>query len=557
MDSFPQPDTSEKPPKGLVWLLRALRSWLDYRDRGEIFTEAATAATNASPAFWIIVIVSAAIAALGLALDSASVVIGAMLVAPLLAPIVGLAMALAIGDGALAVETALIVLASTVVVILTSAALTAVLPVTFQTITAEISSRTRPTTVDLFIAAFSGLAGATVTVARKSRLGAAIPGVAIAVALVPPLAATGYGIGTGWNWQIIKGSLLLYSANLTGIVMSAMLVFLFVGMHRPEILELAARWAEETRDVSLSRAIRRTPGLRRLGMMSSVWARIGLVAGFVALVAIPLSSSLKVIARETRIKRAVNSAAAQFSQPGRSFIISRNVNVLPSRASVVLNVATTRWFADSARTAFEQRASEEAGEHVTLVLEQIPASSGDLTQLAQLVTPTEKSGVTGMASVSPARQINALREQASGVMQSVSLPDSVRIVGFDFTIAGSSETPVLNFAYLSGDSLTDQARQMILKEIQSSLGLEAVDLRPAHVAAAERIVTGTTGPAVDSIVELLNRYPSLQPELISGPRTPAALATGLRSLLPRVRDVEDTLNILNGRRAAAIRLRIR
>src|SRR5690606_20402813 len=158
--------------------------------------------------YWRVLVLSGAIATLGLALDSSAVVIGAMLVAPLLSPVVGLALSLAVGDGRLAVQTGVVVIGSTALVIGISALLTILLP--FQTITVEIAARARPTTLDLVIAIFSGLVGAVVTVARGSRLSAAIPGVAISVALIPPLAVAGFGVGIGWDSSLIWGSMLLY-----------------------------------------------------------------------------------------------------------------------------------------------------------------------------------------------------------------------------------------------------------------------------------------------------------------------------------------------------------
>jgi uncharacterized hydrophobic protein (TIGR00271 family) len=211
-------------------------------DRPAIFRESASAGTDNRLPYWMVLVLSGGIATLGLAINSSAVVIGAMLVAPLLAPVVGLALALAVGDGRLAAQTGAVVVGSTVAVVLTSAVLTVLLP--FQTITLEISARTRPTTLDLVIAVFSGLVGVVVTVARGSRLSAAIPGVAISVALIPPLAVAGFGIGAGWNVELIYGAMLLYGASLAGIVLSGMAVFLLVGMHRADVRDAARRWHE-------------------------------------------------------------------------------------------------------------------------------------------------------------------------------------------------------------------------------------------------------------------------------------------------------------------------
>ena len=95
-------------PDGRVqsFIDRVSDGWLSGRDRADVFTEAAGAATDAGIAYWVVLLLAGAIAALGLALNSSAVVIGAMLIAPLLSPVVGLGLSLAIGDGRLAVETA-------------------------------------------------------------------------------------------------------------------------------------------------------------------------------------------------------------------------------------------------------------------------------------------------------------------------------------------------------------------------------------------------------------------------------------------------------------------
>ena len=102
--------------------------------------------------------------------------------------------------------------------------LTIVLPP--QPVTAEILARTQPNYLDLLVALVSGAAGAYA--ASRKNLSAALPGVAIAAALVPPLCVVGYGLGTG-RIDIASGSLLLFLTNLASIVLASALVFLVMG----------------------------------------------------------------------------------------------------------------------------------------------------------------------------------------------------------------------------------------------------------------------------------------------------------------------------------------
>ncbi|WP_054531690.1 DUF389 domain-containing protein [Erythrobacter sp. SG61-1L] len=158
---------------------------------------------------------SAGIAILGLLLSSPAVVIGAMLLSPLMGPIIGLGFALATGDyvwmrqaaKALALGTAMSVALCALVVLLSP----------LQTVTAEIAARTRPNLFDLAVAFFSALAGAYAMI--RGREGTVV-GVAIATALMPPLAVVGFGLAT-WNGAVFWGALGLFVTNLLTIALTA------------------------------------------------------------------------------------------------------------------------------------------------------------------------------------------------------------------------------------------------------------------------------------------------------------------------------------------------
>lgn len=106
----------------------------------------------------------------------------------------------------------------------------------FHSITSEILARINPNLLDLGIALFSGLAGSVAVCRTAGASGVTtLPGVAIAVALMPPLCTVGYGMGSGWNTRIMGGAGLLFLTNLVAIVISAFAVFLLVGMNTQEV----------------------------------------------------------------------------------------------------------------------------------------------------------------------------------------------------------------------------------------------------------------------------------------------------------------------------------
>lgn len=482
-----------------------VREW----DRPAIYRDVADAAVEADLPYWTVLVLSGAIATLGLAIDSSAVVIGAMLVAPLLAPLTGFTLALAVGDGRLAVQSGTVVVGSALAVVLVAALLTAALP--FQTITLEISSRARPTILDLAVAVFSGLVGAVVTLARGHRLSAAIPGVAIAVALIPPLAVGGFAMAAGWRSDLIAGSLLLFGANLAGIVLSGVAVFLLVGMQRPDVVEAARGWHRDTTTRGPAGWLTRLPPGRFLDVFGSPSKRILMVAAFTAVVAVPLTESLRQIAREARVRRAVDAAEATFEEPGTVSIVSRRLAFEPDRTQVYLRVATTRWHGPDARHAFERAASAEAGEPVSLVLEELPVSTGDVDALTDLLQ-SEESG--GSATPPALPELLALaRARVRNAATALPFPPGVRPVGVEIVTSEAGE--LVRVGYLSAEPMEEQATQVLARALAEAVARTALRVEFAHVPAAPRRL-GASGATPDSLAAVLRRFPALRVELLAG-----------------------------------------
>lgn len=176
-----------------------------------------------SPRYAFMTMMSAGIAVLGLLLSSPAVVIGAMLISPLMGPILGLGFSLAVFDFA-ETRRSLTALASGAALAVAFTALI-VLASPLKAPTAEILARTRPNLFDLLVALFAALAG---TFAIVRGRGETIVGVAIATALMPPLAVVGYGLAT-WNMPVLAGSFALFITNLMTIALAATVVARFYG----------------------------------------------------------------------------------------------------------------------------------------------------------------------------------------------------------------------------------------------------------------------------------------------------------------------------------------
>lgn len=174
--------------------------------------------------YLLLMVLSTMLASLGLFLNSASVVIGAMVLAPLMAPIISLSMGLLRGDLALTQKSLATLVTGIVLALLFSATMAFLLP--YEKATAEILARTNPSILDLLVAVISGIAGAYAN--ARENIAKSMPGVAIAVALVPPLCVS--GIGLGWlNLNIFLNALLLFLTNLAGIILAASITFLMLG----------------------------------------------------------------------------------------------------------------------------------------------------------------------------------------------------------------------------------------------------------------------------------------------------------------------------------------
>ena len=522
-DALPEPPpTADAAPDGEETAIEeaarekfGLRRW----DRPALYRETAEAATDTDLPFWSVLLLSGAIATLGLVLNSTAVVIGAMLVAPLLGPLLGLSLALAMGDGRLALQTGLTIALGAAAVVALAAAVVAALP--FQEVTPEIAARTRPTTLDLGIAVFSGLAGAVVTVSREKRLSASIPGVAIAVALIPPLGVAGFGIGTGMQWDLIQGSLLLFGANLAGIVLSGMAVFLLVGMHRHDVAEAARAWHRQSRLPGLAGRVSRSTLAARLRVFESARARLALVLAFAAAVAVPLTSSLRQVVREARVEAAVGAAAEALTADGRASVLSRDVAFGDGGSRVRFRVATTAWIGDDERERVERAASAAAGEPVAVGLEQLIASDGDLDAFADLL-PT--APVPAPDPEPPRAVFDQLEGRVRDALDGLALPDGVRVVGVEVGVGAGA--PRVRVAYGAARPLSPDAEDVVARQVAARLGLGP------GAAVLEPVVLGPRplppdSAAVAALAGTLGRFSALRAVVVADSAGAAAVRRAL------------------------------
>ncbi len=164
---------------------------------------------------WILAC-SVIIASVGLNVNSIPVIIGAMLISPLMGPIIGMGLSLGVNDSGLLLDALRNFIVMVVISLLFSTVYFVITPLDLANPT-ELQARTGPTIFDVFIAFFGGVAG-MIENCRKEQ-GTVISGVAIATALMPPLCTAGYGLANA-NWRFFSGALLLFVINTVFILLA-------------------------------------------------------------------------------------------------------------------------------------------------------------------------------------------------------------------------------------------------------------------------------------------------------------------------------------------------
>ena len=290
--------------------------------RKELY-QARIESSKPSLGFFVLLLCAAVIATLGLISNSTAVVIGAMIVAPLMDPILSLAFALSISNNKLAKRSLMTVVIGVIAVIATAALLSLLLDV--SEVNREMTSRTAPNLIDLGVAVAAAVAGSFSM--TRERLSNSLAGVAIAVALVPPLCVCGIGLsmgnevvavfgrGTvaGLTNQISEGSFLLFVVNLIGITVASLFIFL----------------------------------VQRYGSVVQCWRNLLVWLALLGLLCIPLSSALhdfsvrqEIVSRFDTFKAGqVNQLRITSKNPylwQRVRLLFSNVRVINNKASVDL-----------------------------------------------------------------------------------------------------------------------------------------------------------------------------------------------------------------------------
>lgn len=220
-------------------------------------------------AFWVMLALSAVIAVAGVVGDSTATVIGAMIVAPLSTPILGVGLGITTGQGRLVGHSLLYIFAGIALVVVLGVAFAQVLPNPTNVLTnSQVLGRTSPTLMDLAAALATGLVGA-IAVARRD-VGDVLPGVAIAISLVPPLAVVGVCLGSE-SPSLAAGAFVLFASNVVAMIITATAVLAAAGYARDAGIVVGSRRRRAYAVLTVVLIAVAIPMV--VNSLSSVWAR--------------------------------------------------------------------------------------------------------------------------------------------------------------------------------------------------------------------------------------------------------------------------------------------
>jgi len=439
-------------------------------------------------AYWLQLGLAIGIATLGLVMGSSAVIIGAMLVAPLMGPIVELALSLLIGAGSVMIGSAARVILSMILTVGSAAIVTAVLP--FNEPSAEILARTSPTVLDLVVAMCCAVAAAFVTARPGGSAASTAAGTSIGISLVPPLCTVGFGVGTG-RVELAEGALLLFVANFSAILACATVFFWLVGF-RP--LPPAAFEGRQPVHYGFGRLLVRLGERLDRGIASRfhlLW-RLVVPLALVLAVSVPLARAYAQMAWQVRTRSSLARMVGEQPRLAAAVTVSSVVEFprVAFRAVVVGDAHDAEALADTMRA----RIQAEAGVTPLVSITAVPRATA-------AVTPAALSPPPVPVAPAPPTPDSALRDLETAVTDwlATTWPAGAgRLVSHGLTVGSD---PVALRVVVLGPGLEPTATALL----ESALG--AVIGRRVAVTA-EAIPTGErTAPAGKGVTWLAEARP--------------------------------------------------
>lgn len=454
-----------------------------------------------STGYFFILSLANLIALTGLIVGSAPVIIGAMLISPLMGPILSTGFAFATGNKIIWRKALKKVSLSVALTLAVAAVASFFSPL--QDITTEIAARTRPNLYDLLIAIFAGLAGAIAICTKKNYL-TIVPGVAIATAVIPPLSVAGFGIGTG-NAGVMAGGFFLFFTNFVAIVIATCVVMYYFGF-------------SPTSDSGLDKHL--------------VRKRVAFLAGVLCIISLPLIYTLRLSVVELGLKKKIAIALkTRFDQTGISRLATFTHSEAPDRRIVINAVInTTRYLSEKEISLAEQEMVNTLRRPVVFHLEQVKVQPGGLKEEVQpksFVAPQVKKQRQPVEIVTETR--NELGRLAEGVAEKVNAVISPSTIK-DFSVGIPRRTShlSLNLTIERDHPLSHDEVRILEKMISSEFGVPVM-LRIETVPFIPPLLFADGGITVSEEMKrslfvagkVVERDPGMHITVVSRPAYPA------------------------------------
>jgi len=457
-------DANPSPP----FSRREFQRWLHVPAgaKPQIYEQVLATTEINSLTYWLEIFFASGIATFGLVQSSPAVIIGAMLISPLMGPIMATGLALAASDLYMGIKAVLNLIASVAVSIAFSGFLVWLLP--FHSATPEIVARTNPNLLDLGVALLSGLAGSVVVCRGGGGGVTALPGVAIAVALMPPLCTVGFGLGSGANLEIMSGAGLLFLTNLVAIVASAFLIFLLIGMNTAEVRKSmeAARGSEP-----LARILAHGPVARVMVTGGQLRWRVLMLLVMLAAIAVPLRRALLQVAGETLTRGAVQEELSRLVPP--DYLVSEQVSVSPD--SVFIRVLSTRQIPDDSVTEVRQKLMRRTGRDVRISVDAVASKTEVADLMERLSHPVAAPPRLKTVAELQKELVDRIRPPLVAIWPEADAPMR------DFDVVLGPQGIAVNVRYTAPANLGEVPIRMVEHGLQSKLGTPEVTVNAQRV----------------------------------------------------------------------------
>ncbi len=501
----------------------------------QVYLEICSSLSLDDASYWIQVLFAAGIATLGLVLNSPAVIIGAMLISPLMGGILANGLALAAGDVILAMRSLLNLLLSCFVAISFAVLLVTLLP--FKEITSEILARTRPNILDLVIALFSGAVGSVAICKEPKGVATSIPGVAIAVALMPPLCVVGYGIGvaislnSAQGLQVASGGGLLFFTNLVAITFTAMLVFLGLHIDNHLVRERVREWRHtHPESVWVQRLLEKLPAYGKLGKIGSLPGRLLLIFITICAIIFPLNRSFRQLGREIALQQQDNrnrSLATDVWQrnfatfpdgEARSFISNISTSEQNDKLTIQLQVFTSQQYSSEEKESYIQKLAQRLGrppELLSLKLIEIPTASNELLRPVPTEQPPEPP-------LSIAQLQSNFVQEVQSALRDLRLPPPAEVI--NYKLITSAVTPLsIQVVYLSERDIDGDAQTLVADSVRSRINYDSAVVSMQRIARQvgaisfeneQSQISPENTQLLDRVGQILQQQPNLKLEMI-------------------------------------------